>query len=81
MASISLKNVSVSLPVFGPNALSLRTKVGGLLNRNGPTKEVEVVRAIRNLSIDLKEGDRVGLRGPNGAGKSTFLRLVGNGSI
>lgn len=79
MIKISLQNVDVSLPVFGPNGLSLRAKLVNFVSRNSSAAGtgVEVFHAIRDMSIELKEGDRIGLRGPNGAGKSTFLRLVG----
>jgi lipopolysaccharide transport system ATP-binding protein len=32
--------------------------------------------ALKNVSFDVFEGDRVGIIGPNGAGKSTLLQLV-----
>ncbi|MFK7694385.1 ABC transporter ATP-binding protein [Paenibacillus sp. HJGM_3] len=33
-------------------------------------------RGIRDISLELYEGDVYGLLGPNGAGKTTFLKLV-----
>ncbi|NRF94856.1 ABC transporter ATP-binding protein [Paenibacillus frigoriresistens] len=33
-------------------------------------------RGIRDMSIQLHEGDVYGLLGPNGAGKTTFLKLI-----
>ncbi|SKU69450.1 o-antigen/lipopolysaccharide transport ATP-binding protein ABC transporter RfbE [Mycobacteroides abscessus subsp. abscessus] len=35
-----------------------------------------VIEALRDITLSLKEGDRVGLVGHNGAGKSTLLRLL-----
>ena len=35
-----------------------------------------VVTALRDINLDLREGDRLGLIGHNGAGKSTMLRLL-----
>ncbi len=35
-----------------------------------------IVTALRDISFDLREGDRLGLVGHNGAGKSTMLRLL-----
>lgn len=32
--------------------------------------------ALRDLSLNLKSGDRLGVMGPNGAGKSTLLRVI-----
>jgi len=34
------------------------------------------VHALKNLSLSIKEGDRVAIIGHNGAGKSTFLKMV-----
>jgi len=33
--------------------------------------------ALKNINIDIKAGNRVGIIGPNGAGKSTLLRAMG----
>lgn len=32
--------------------------------------------AVKNLSIDIEEGELVGFLGPNGAGKTTFLKIL-----
>ncbi len=34
------------------------------------------VKALNNITLDLKDGDRLGVMGPNGAGKSTLLRTL-----
>ena len=35
------------------------------------------VQAIKDISLDIKEGEFVSLLGPSGCGKSTFLYMVG----
>ena len=32
--------------------------------------------AVRNITVDVEQGDVVGIVGPNGAGKSTILKLL-----
>jgi ABC-type branched-chain amino acid transport systems, ATPase component len=34
------------------------------------------LRAVRDVSVTIRDGERVGLLGPNGAGKTTFTNLV-----
>lgn len=40
------------------------------------TKSFGTVKAVDNLSFEIKQGDIVGFLGPNGAGKTTTMRLV-----
>ena len=49
-----------------------------VLSRTGGQIDAErsVVTALRDISFELREGDRLGLMGHNGAGKSTMLRLL-----
>ena len=79
MTHISLINVGLDIPIFNPGARSLKKKLiqgitGGSLHQSdqGPV----VVRALQNINLEFKHGDRVGLLGHNGAGKSTLLRVL-----
>lgn len=79
MAHISLVNVVLDIPIFNPGTRSLKKifiqgVTGGSLYKSdqGPV----VVRALQNINLEFKHGDRVGLLGHNGAGKSTLLRVL-----
>ena len=41
-----------------------------------PSKEVEVV-ALRDVNLDIRQGDFVVLSGPSGSGKTTLLNIIG----
>ncbi|HSV31472.1 MAG TPA: sugar ABC transporter ATP-binding protein [Atribacteraceae bacterium] len=47
-----------------------------LLNMNNISKSFPGVRALDNVSIDLKSGEVLGLLGENGAGKSTLIKIL-----
>lgn len=53
---------------------SLLANVMKVSGRNRPI--IHDVHALKNVSLEVHEGERVGLLGHNGAGKSTFLKMV-----
>ncbi|WP_275099268.1 ABC transporter ATP-binding protein [Sedimenticola hydrogenitrophicus] len=78
-AFIKLENVSVHFPVLHAASQSIKNRVlgavtGGLFNRSDGGQLV--VEGLKNITLNIQRGERVGLIGHNGAGKSTMLRIL-----
>lgn len=79
MASISLREVFVEIPVFNAKGRSLSSKIleaatGGIVDSDPQGKVL--VTALQDVTLQLSDGDRLGIVGHNGSGKSTLLRVL-----
>ena len=54
----------------------MATSSAPLLRTEGLYKQFQRRTVVRDVSIELNEGEVVGLLGPNGAGKTTTFRMV-----
>ena len=77
--SIVLQNCSLQLPIYGTINRSLKGAVmasatGGKIA--SASKNVTVVQALKDISLDIRAGDRDGLMGHNGSGKTSLLRMI-----
>jgi ABC-type polysaccharide/polyol phosphate transport system ATPase subunit len=79
MASVEVKNIRVDFPVYGAQRsfrkVLFERATGGLVMRDEKRDRV-VVRALTDVNLSLKDGDRIGLIGHNGSGKSTLLKTL-----
>ncbi len=77
--SITLRDVSVHFSLYHGGSRSLKKNLlfRGSAGRiaSDATNRIHV-EALKNLSVDIRHGDRVGLIGSNGAGKTTLLRVL-----
>ncbi|MFW9972813.1 MAG: ABC transporter ATP-binding protein [Candidatus Odinarchaeota archaeon] len=48
----------------------------GKLGPDGSQKRMSTIRAVDNISFEVKNGEIFGLLGPNGAGKTTTIRMM-----
>src|ERR1700712_920389 len=78
MAFIHLQNAYVEIPIYNSRGRSLKNvllrQVGGSVASND--RDVVTVKALQDVSLSLRPGDRLALVGQNGAGKSTLLRVL-----
>jgi ABC-type polysaccharide/polyol phosphate transport system ATPase subunit len=79
MAKLHLDNVTVEYPIYNASSMSLRNQIvsigtGGRLAQHA--RRIVTVLALDGVTLQLNDGDRVGLVGHNGSGKTTLLRTL-----
>ena len=87
MATVDVHGVHVSFPIYHGSGRSLkRTVLAAAQGRLGQGRSGQsrlqadrgrvVIEALRDITLSLRSGDRLGLVGSNGAGKTTLLRTL-----
>jgi len=72
-------DITVEFPIYGASSRSLkksfiRAATGGVLATDAGDRVV--VRALDRVSLEVREGERIGIVGHNGSGKTTLLRVL-----
>lgn len=75
MSSIHVENLSVDFRRYKDTSPSFKDYVSSFFKRHHKDSYSEH-RAVNNVSIDIRSGERVGIVGHNGAGKSTLLKAL-----
>lgn len=78
MPQLALRHVTVEFPIYHASARKIRRLAmpGALGRRLDAGGARASVRALDAVSLDLAQGDRLGVIGANGAGKSSLLRTM-----
>jgi ABC-2 type transport system ATP-binding protein/lipopolysaccharide transport system ATP-binding protein len=81
MPLLQLDHVDVEFPLYSARGRSFKARAMAMLHQKTRqsierNRDLISVQSLRDISVTLRDGDRLGLVGRNGAGKSTLLRVM-----
>lgn len=75
MAIIKIKNLTVGFTVYKNKLPSFKDYILSFLSKKKESSTLNF-KALDNISLNIVEGEKVGIIGHNGAGKSTLLKTI-----
>src|SRR5690606_5056010 len=76
MARITVRDLSLQVPNFVQRTPTATGWAREILAEAFSRSQREYRTILRDISFELKDGDRVAIMGRNGAGKTTLLRVL-----
>lgn len=79
MTSISVRNAGVEFPIYQAGARSLKKMLITGTTRGNLARDAHdrvMVRALHDVTLEIRDSERVGVIGANGSGKTTLLKLL-----